>query len=106
MVANEDTLAAIFGGVVVGELANLAMFAAATNKELADFTWSVFIPTARIAATLLCAYWVWQSYEVRPPGTSQLQVQLSSCRRRFHVLVLSNRLVASAFLSQLAQHAH
>ena len=54
----------IFGGIITGELINLTLFSCAKVNDLADFVWTVLIPTVRIASTLLIAYWVWQEYNV------------------------------------------
>ena len=63
--ASEESVPAIFGGVLTGQLASLLLLALANVHDLSDFTWTVLIPTVRIAATILVAYWIWQEHHVR-----------------------------------------
>lgn len=61
-----DTMPLVCGGVLAGQLYNTAMLTCAHLDELGAFMEDTFVPTVRIASTILLAYWLWQEHHVRP----------------------------------------
>lgn len=55
----------LVGGVLAGQLYNVVMLACADMDDLGDFMHDTFVPTVRIAATVLLSYWLWQETNVR-----------------------------------------